>query len=136
VEVESGAEPRLREGEDDQCDRIPMSAEVAVPSGDGSNGTEDNADATADQRVAHGTVRSKPCGGIATDDAEDSAIGSGEEKRLIGNVLAEGWENAELVKERVGDNGENHDNKKPSEESPDALTEATGLRRCDWRRRH
>ena len=54
-----------------------MRAEVAVPSDDGSEGAEDNADASADQSVAHGTVRSEPGGGVATDDAEDSAISSG-----------------------------------------------------------
>jgi hypothetical protein len=32
------------------------------------------------------------------------------------------------VEERVGDDRENHDEKKPSDYSPNALTEAVGLR--------
>jgi len=103
-----------------------------VPGGDGTNSAQHNTDASADESVPHGTVRSQPCGDVATDDAEDSAIDRGKEKRLVGSVFAQAWENAELVEERVGHERENHDKKKASEESPNALTEAAGLRSCCW----
>ena len=83
----------MRESEDDQCDGIPVWAEVAVPGDGGTENAEENADASADQSVAHGTVRSQPCGDVATDNAEDNAIGSGKEKWFVGSVFAQGWEN-------------------------------------------
>jgi len=70
-----------------------MRAEVAVPGGDGTNSAQGHADASADESVPHGTVRSQPRGDVATDYAEDNAIGRGKEKRLVGNVFAEWWEN-------------------------------------------
>ena len=109
-----------------------MRAEVAVPGRGGTESGQNNADAPADKSVAHGAVRSQPCSDVATEDAEDNAIGSGKEKRLVGGVFAQAWENAELVEERVGHERENHDKKKASEESPNALTEAAGLRSCCW----
>ena len=130
TKVEFGAEPRLRESEDDQCDGIPVRTEIAVPGGSGTERSEDNADASADESVPHGTVRSQPCGDVAADDAENNAIGSGEEQRLVRSIFAKRWENAELVEERVGDERQNHDKKKASEESPCTLTEAAGLRGC------
>jgi hypothetical protein len=84
------------------------------------------------QSVAHGTVRSQPCGDVATDNAEDNAIHSGEEKRPVGDVFAQGWENAELVEECVGDERENYDKKKARDESPNTLTETAGRRSCGW----
>jgi len=130
--VEFGAEPGLRERQDDQGNGIPVTAKVAVPGGGGTDTPQDNANASPDECVAHGTVRGQPCGDVATDDAEDSSIGSGKEKRLVGNVFAERWENAELVEEHVGDDRENHDKKEPRYDSPNALTEAARLRSCDW----
>ena len=111
---------------------MPVRAEVVVPGGDGTNSAQHNTDASADESVPHGTVRSQPCGDVATDDAEDSAIDRGKEKRLVGSVFAERWENPELVEERIGGNRENHDKKKASEESPNALTEAAGLGSRGW----
>ena len=125
-----GAEPGLRESEDDQCDRIPVRAEVAVPSGNGTQSAKDNADTSANESVAHGTVRSQSCRKEATDDAEDNAIASGEEKRFVGCVFSDRRENAELVEEHVGDDRESHYKKKASEDSPNALTEAAGLCSC------
>jgi hypothetical protein len=129
---ELGAEPGLRESKDDQCDGIPVRTEIAVPGDGGTERSEDNADASADESVPHRTVRSQPCGDVATDDAEDNAIGRSKEKRLVGSVFAERWEDLELVEERIGDDRENHDEKKPSDDSPNALTEAAGLRSCGW----
>jgi len=112
--VEFRAEPGLRESEDNQRNRIPVGAKVAVPGGGGTETAQDHANASAEERVAHGTVRSQPGGDVATDDAVDSAIGSRKDKRLVGSVFAERWENAELVKEHVGEERENHDKKKAS----------------------
>ena len=109
-----------------------MRTEVAVPGDSGTNSAQDNADASTDESVAHGAVRSQPCGDVATDDAENNAIGSGKEQRLVGSVFADRWENTELVEERIGDERENHDKKKASEESPNAMTEAAGLGSRSW----
>ena len=136
AEEDFGAEPGLRESEKDQCDGIPVRAEVAVPGGGCTESGEDHADASADEGMAHWTARSQPCGDVAADDAEDNAIGSGKEQRFVGGVFAERWENTELVEEHVGDERENHDKKKASHDSPNALTEAAGLRSCGWCRRH
>ena len=43
-----------------------------------------------------------------------------------------GGENPKLVEERVGDERENHDKKKASDDSPNALTEAAGLGSRGW----
>jgi len=107
-------------------------AEVTVPGDDGTESAQDHADASADEGVPHRTVRSQPCGDVAADDAEDNAIGRSKDKGPVGGVLAERRENAELVEERIGDNRENHDKKKASDESPNALTEAAGFRSCGW----
>ena len=117
AEVKFGAEPRLRESEDDQRNRIPVRTEVAVPGGGGTESAQDNADASTDESVAHRVARSQPCGDVAADDAENNAIGSGKDQRLVGNVFAKRWENAKLAEERIGDERESYDKKKTSENS-------------------
>ena len=109
-----------------------MRAEVTVPGDDGTESAQGNADASADESVPHRTVRSQSCCDVAADDAEENAIGRGKEEGLVGSVFAERRKNPELVEERVGSDRENHDEKKASDESPNALTEAAGLRGCGW----
>ena len=109
-----------------------MRTEITVPGDGGTESSEDNADASADKSMPHRTMRSQSCGDVATDDTEDNAIGCSKEKRLVGSVFAERWENPELVEERIGDDRENHNEKKPSDDSPNALTEAARLPSCRW----
>jgi len=88
LEEEFCAKPGLRKSDDDQCDGVPVRAQVAVPRGDGTESGQNNADASADESVTHGAVGSQPCSDVATDDAEDNSIGRGKEKGLAGSVLA------------------------------------------------
>lgn len=109
-----------------------MRAEVAIPGNGGTESPQDNADASTDESVAHGVVRSQPCGNVATDDAENNAIGGAKEQGFVGSVFANRRENAELVEEHIHGERENHDKKKASEDCPNTLTEAARWRACGW----
>lgn len=118
----------MRDSEDDQCDGIPVRPEIAVPRHSRTDDAEDNADASADQGVLHGFIRSQPRGYVATDDPEDHAIRSGKQEWFAGSVPANRRKYGELVQERVSGDRENHNEHEPGEDSPDALTKTARWR--------
>jgi len=131
VEEEPGTEPRLGQGEQDERDRVPVWSEVLIPGDYGTQNAEEDANASAEERVKHGAIGGEAGGDIAADDAVNDAIESGERERLVGGVLTERRKDAEFVEERVGNDGDDNDKKKSGRNGPCASTEATWPGRKD-----
>jgi len=130
-EAEFAAEPGLGERQDNERDGIPMRAKATVPGCCGAENTEGETDEASYEGVLHGLVWGEASGEIATDNAEDEAIESGQQEWTTGRVLAQRRKHTEGMKDDVGGNRKNDDKHKAGEQSENATADAA--RRDSWR---